>query len=223
MTRYSSKELAAIKKRISSETGVRFAQTGVAARIHTRRALILAAILVLGTMAAAAAHRVMISKRVLQPAQEQASNAVDKDVQPGLPETSDYVPLSEDQETVNGFYISFPFEKESGEVGSPVRRPGHKGIDIAAPKGTPVLAAAGGTVRESEFSAERGNYVVIDHEEGASTVYAHLEKLLVEPGQLVEAGEQIGTVGSTGMATGPHLHFELRINDEPVDPSDYWE
>ena len=68
-----------------------------------------------------------------------------------------------------------------------------------------------------------GNYVVIDHGNGYTTTYAHLQDMTVDIGQPVNIGDQIGTVGATGMATGPCLHLELRLNGEPLDPEDYWE
>ena len=121
--------------------------------------------------------------------------------------------------SLNGFTISFPF----GETGNSRGTLHHDGIDLVADKGTPVLAAAPGTVRETGFTPAYGNYVTIDHEEGYSTLYAHLSEILTEAGAAVETGDRIGTVGASGMATGPCLHFELRLNGEPIDPADYWE
>lgn len=94
----------------------------------------------------------------------------------------------------------------------------HAGIDLGAPTGTPIGAAAAGTVT---FAGERGGYgnlVIVDHGNGTETRYAHQDTLGVRAGQVVEAGEPLGTVGSTGQSTGPHLHFEYRRNGEPVDP-----
>ena len=93
----------------------------------------------------------------------------------------------------------------------------HDGIDIPKPAGTPVLAAAGGTVLEAEFDAAYGNYVVLQHG-SMTTQYAHLQSFCVEPGQTVAAGENIGQVGSTGMSTGPHLHFGVTVDGAAVDP-----
>ncbi|WP_291844957.1 peptidoglycan DD-metalloendopeptidase family protein [Maricaulis sp.] len=99
----------------------------------------------------------------------------------------------------------------------------HGGIDIAAPSGTPILAAAGGTVRHAEAGYNGwpawGNTVVIDHGNGWETLYAHMQDIEVGAGATVAAGEEIGTVGSTGRSTGPHLHLEVRHNGQRVDPA----
>lgn len=99
----------------------------------------------------------------------------------------------------------------------------HAGIDIPAERGSRVLAAAGGTVTEDGFDAERGNYLVIDHGDGMETVYAHCLSLSVEEGDTVAAGDVIAAVGSTGKATGPHLHFEVRQEGEARDPVAYFD
>lgn len=93
----------------------------------------------------------------------------------------------------------------------------HKGIDIAAPTGTPVLASRTGHVIVAGVEEGYGNVVYVQHE-GAHTRYAHLSRILVQNGQHVVQGGRIGLVGSTGESTGPHLHFEIRINQEAVDP-----
>lgn len=85
----------------------------------------------------------------------------------------------------------------------------HKGIDIAAPEGTPVAAAKAGTVKRSYDSSSYGNVIFICHQNGDETVYAHLRTRLVHKGDSVKQGEKIGEVGSTGDSTGPHLHFEV--------------
>ncbi len=95
----------------------------------------------------------------------------------------------------------------------------HDGMDLAAPTGTSVRAAAPGTVT---FAGRRGGYgllVIVDHGDGMETRYAHQSRLDVQPGDTVGAGDQLGAVGATGLATGPHLHFELRRNGTPVDPA----
>lgn len=97
-------------------------------------------------------------------------------------------------------------------------KPGHKGIDIPAPAGTPILAAHGGTVLVATTSDSYGNQVLIDSGEGVATRYAHMTNYIVSPGQLVTAGEVIGYVGSTGASTGNHLHFETSINGQLADP-----
>ncbi len=98
----------------------------------------------------------------------------------------------------------------------------HTGIDLAAPYGTPILAAKAGQVQVAGWSAwGYGNHVVLDHGGGVSTLYAHMSRIAVRPGQWVEAGQVIGYVGSTGWSTGPHLHFEVRVNDQPRNPLAY--
>ncbi len=94
----------------------------------------------------------------------------------------------------------------------------HDGLDIAAPTGTPVLAAAGGTVTFAGSRGGYGNMVIVAHPNGLETRYAHQHQLTVSAGQSVQAGQRIGSVGSTGMSTGPHLHFEARRGGTPVDP-----
>ncbi|HTU83204.1 MAG TPA: peptidoglycan DD-metalloendopeptidase family protein [Candidatus Acidoferrales bacterium] len=95
----------------------------------------------------------------------------------------------------------------------------HPGLDIAAPMGTTVTAAAGGTVIMAQWYGGYGNYILIDHGGGFSTGYGHLSAMYVSAGQTVSRGQAIGAVGTTGQSTGPHLHFEVRINGKPVDPA----
>lgn len=98
----------------------------------------------------------------------------------------------------------------------------HKGTDIPAPGGSPVLAAMSGTVVQSYYSSSYGNYTVISHGGGVMTAYAHQSARYVSVGQTVSAGQQIGTVGSTGNSTGNHLHFEVYINGSTVNPMNYF-
>ncbi len=95
----------------------------------------------------------------------------------------------------------------------------HNGVDIAAPWGTPVRAAAPGTVLFAGWFGGYGKLVVLDHG-GVTTLYGHLSSIEVAAGQKVRAGQVIGRVGSTGYSTGPHLHFEIRVDGRPVDPLD---
>jgi len=94
----------------------------------------------------------------------------------------------------------------------------HTGIDIDAKTGDPNVAANGGKVIIAGWDGGYGNTVVIDHGGGISTLYAHASKLLVKVGDIVKQGQIVSRVGMTGLATGPHLHFEIRVNGAPVDP-----
>jgi len=95
----------------------------------------------------------------------------------------------------------------------------HTGVDIAAPHGTPIRAAAGGVVLFAGRWGGYGNCVILDHGGGLATLYAHCSSLAVGEGETVQQGQTIARVGSTGLSTGPHLHFETRRNGEPVSPA----
>lgn len=97
----------------------------------------------------------------------------------------------------------------------------HEGIDFGCPEGTPVKASLGGVVTYSGWINGYGECIVIDHQDGTSTRYAHNSELLVEAGQTVIQGEIIALSGNTGNSTGPHVHFEIIIDGEPVDPLEY--
>lgn len=94
----------------------------------------------------------------------------------------------------------------------------HNGIDYGSPKGSPVVACGRGRVAMAEDRIVTGKTVVLEHLPGAYTIYMHLDAMAVEPGTVVERGRLIGTVGMTGLATGPHLHWEFRVLGQPCDP-----
>jgi murein DD-endopeptidase MepM/ murein hydrolase activator NlpD len=97
----------------------------------------------------------------------------------------------------------------------------HTGLDIGAPTGTPIHAAADGVVYSAGWRGGYGNAVVVDHGGGMTTLYAHQSRVAVSGGKQVSRGDVVGYVGSTGFSTGPHLHFEVRLDGEPVDPEGY--
>ena len=111
----------------------------------------------------------------------------------------------------------WPLADHAGTISVPYGEKGHNGIDIAATSGTAILAAADGIVLEAGYDIREGNYVLIQHG-GCETLYSHCESVAVQAGDAVFQGDRIGTVGKTGMATGDHLHFELRMNGQTADP-----
>lgn len=113
-------------------------------------------------------------------------------------------------------YVSSEFGAVRIINDNPPRR--HQGIDLAASLGEPVFAAANGTVHLAALLLSGGNTVILDHGLGLFSAYMHLDTLAVEKGDRVAKGEILGTVGSTGYSTGPHLHFEVTINQEAVNP-----
>ena len=130
-----------------------------------------------------------------------------------------------DSRTINGIYLAVVpvtgrITSRFGAVES-IRDHTHKGIDIAATRGTPILAAASGTVTFAGWSSGYGYLVKIDHGSGVETYYGHCSKLYVSAGSTVEAGDKIAAVGSTGNSTGNHLHFEIRLNGKQVNPQKY--
>jgi murein DD-endopeptidase MepM/ murein hydrolase activator NlpD len=111
-----------------------------------------------------------------------------------------------------------------GKITSPFGRRGrefHTGIDVAADRGTPIRASNSGTVTFAGRKGSYGNLVIINHGGGFETYYAHASSILVSVGDKVEKGQQIATVGTTGRTTGPHVHFEVRLNGNPQNPLSY--
>lgn len=97
----------------------------------------------------------------------------------------------------------------------------HPGLDIAADSGTPIAAAAAGRVIAAGPGGGYGNLIVVDNGNGVTTRYGHCSQIFARVGESVAAGQTIGAVGSTGHSTGPHLHFEVRVGDKPVDPQPF--
>ena len=98
----------------------------------------------------------------------------------------------------------------------------HGGVDLAVPEGTPVYAADNGKVIVAgDLDNGYGSYIILDHQNGYKTLYAHNSELLVSVGDIVAQGDQIALSGNTGNSTGPHVHFEIQVNDEKVDPQQY--
>ena len=99
----------------------------------------------------------------------------------------------------------------------------HPGIDLAAPTGSPVFACTSGVIKEVNYSRVYGNYIILLHQDGKESLYGHLSKVLVNLHDKVKSGRIIGEVGSTGLSTGPHLHFEIRVKGVPHDPQTFIE
>ena len=135
-------------------------------------------------------------------------------VEDGIPS---HFPLPEKYKGI----ISWGYDKEAIH---PISKKAlvHKGIDMPAPTGTPVYAAGGGVVLKAETVEGWGKLVVLEHADGFSTFYAHLDEITVETGVKVAVAQVIGKVGNTGQSTGPHLHYEVRKNGEHVNPADYY-
>ena len=104
---------------------------------------------------------------------------------------------------------------------SAIRRSSHTGLDLATSSGTPIKAAASGTVTFSGYKGSYGNLIVITHENGVQTYYGHCSQLYLSAGATVSQGQTIAAVGSTGNSTGPHLHFEVRVNGTAYNPENY--
>jgi len=115
--------------------------------------------------------------------------------------------------------LTSPFgERESPTAGASSN---HQGVDLAGPEGTPIYAARSGTVTIARYSNSAGYYVTINHGDGFSSVYMHMTNYTVSVGQKVSQGQLIGYMGSTGISTGPHLHFGIALNGAYVNPALY--
>lgn len=116
-------------------------------------------------------------------------------------------------------YISSEFGWRAQPI--PGASTNHKGMDFAAGTGTPIYAAASGTVTSASYSGNAGNLIVINHGNGLQTYYMHCNSMYVSAGQTVSKGQNIGAVGSTGNSSGPHLHFQVMLNGTPTNPRNY--
>lgn len=119
------------------------------------------------------------------------------------------------------FSLQWPVEGRIFSGFGPRRGRFHAGIDISAPRGTPIKAAAAGTIVRAAWRNGYGRTILIDHHNGTMTRYAHCDTMLCKAGNSVAAGQKIGTVGRSGRTTGPHLHFEVIINGKHKDPEKY--
>ncbi len=139
---------------------------------------------------------------------------------------SDYVPVISGDGTIccwpcpSSYYISSYYgPRDTGISGASTY---HRGIDIGADYGVSIVAAGDGYVASTGYSYIRGNYVIISHGNGLCTLYQHMSGFAVSSGDNVSAGQTVGYVGETGVASGAHLHFEVWVNDEPVNPLGYF-
>jgi murein DD-endopeptidase MepM/ murein hydrolase activator NlpD len=121
---------------------------------------------------------------------------------------------------IEGGYISSGFGARRDPFIKRVEN--HAGVDICQERGTPIVATAEGQVIYAGHYYSYGKFVVIDHGFGYQTAYGHMNSIDVRQGQYVSKGQEIGTVGSTGRSTAPHCHYEVRVNGQPVDPTDYF-
>lgn len=117
-------------------------------------------------------------------------------------------------------WLTSQFSRQRSHPLLHISRP-HEGIDVSAPMGAPIVAPASGTVRKVAYENGYGNTLEIDHGNGIVTRYAHCSKIDVKNGQRVTRGQRIAAVGSTGLATGPHLHYEIHVNGKVVNPLTY--
>ncbi len=133
-------------------------------------------------------------------------------------------PLRDQSGVLSRWPISGILTDGFGERHNPFRRKAfefHSGQDISAPRGTPVVVVEAGVVVFAGWMRGYGQVVIVSHHDNLSTRYGHLSEVDSSVGQLLEPGTVLGRVGSTGRSTGPHLHFEVRLNDQPVDPLSY--
>lgn len=150
------------------------------------------------------------------PASVQAALPI-SEVTSQAPSVDPLVPVAAYPSTPAGERVSSPYGLRVDPLDGTVRF--HGGVDIAAPEGTPINAAQAGRVVFSGQLGGYGNAVILEHDDGLRTLYGHASCNLVSEGQQVGEGDVIGLVGSTGRSTGPHLHFEVQQNGEPINPA----
>lgn len=150
-------------------------------------------------------------------------------IEENTPEVTSYT-FKPEAGTPDGIPVLTPVPKRLSKITSPfgvrihptLGRPiKHNGLDFGSGRGAEVYAASSGKVVLAQYNNTFGNYIIIEHKNGTSTVYAHLDKITVAKGNRVKKGEVIGYTGSTGRSSGPHLHYEVRIKGIPVDPKGY--
>jgi murein DD-endopeptidase MepM/ murein hydrolase activator NlpD len=129
----------------------------------------------------------------------------------GMPQNTSFLinPVPSGKITLDYGFANHPITKERFK---------HSGVDLAANAGTPILASGDGIVIAADTNDQTGNFILIAHEDGIETFYSHMDKVLVMKGRQVPKGGKIGAVGSTGVSTGPHLHFEIRRDGHAIDP-----
>jgi murein DD-endopeptidase MepM/ murein hydrolase activator NlpD len=120
-----------------------------------------------------------------------------------------------------GWPVPYDVARISSQFGVPRGSSRHKGLDLTAPKGTKVRVTADGRVTFAGRSGDFGRLVIVEHSNGYETRYAHLKNIDVKKGKKLKRGAVIGTVGESGNATGPHLHYEVRLQGTPVNPRSY--
>ena len=208
--KFTKENLENIENRFSNETGVRFEKHhtknhfGSAARIGVVCACL--------ALACAGAFATDTGKAIVEKLR------FNKPVDQGVI-SYPYKEASKDIETSHNMPCMPVNEDEMNADYSLVRDPGHMGVDIACKKGTPVHPILDGRVKETGYNAQDGNYIIIEHEGDYTSTYKHLDTILVDNEQEVYSSTQIGTVGATGMATGPHLHLEMTYKGQQIDPT----
>jgi murein DD-endopeptidase MepM/ murein hydrolase activator NlpD len=120
-----------------------------------------------------------------------------------------------------GWPVPYDVASISSDFGAPRGRSRHEGLDLSAPKGTKVRTTADGRVTFAGRSGDFGRLVIVEHAGGYETRYAHLKSIEVNKGKKLKRGAVLGTVGESGNATGPHLHYEVRLQGTPVNPRSY--